>query len=93
MHTFAILFKEVMVMSKHKMTTKTKIIWILLLIGFAAMEFPGVFFFKDMVDPFIFGFPFIYGYILCWWAYMAVILLYAYRTDWGHAVKEGGESK
>lgn len=80
-------------MSKHKMTTKTKIIWVLLLIGFAAMEFPGVFFFKDTVDPFIFGFPFIYGYILTWWAYMCAILFYAYKTNWGQLEGEGGDKK
>jgi len=70
------------------MPAKTKVICILLLIGFMFMEFPGVFFFKDKVDPFIFGLPFIYGYILCWWAYMCVVLFYAYKVDWGR--KEGG---
>lgn len=78
-------------MSKNKMTGKTKLIWVLLLIGLAAMEFPGVFFFKDKVDPFILGMPFIYGYILCWWAYMCVILLYAYKTRWGQLKGEGGD--
>ena len=80
-------------MSKHKMTGRTKLIWILLLIGFAAMEFPGVFFFHDKVEPFILGFPFIYGYILCWWAYMCIILFYAYRTRWGHPEGEGGDEQ
>ncbi len=75
-------------MSKHKMTTKTKVIWVLLLIGFAAMEFPGVFFFKNKVDPFIFGMPFIYGYMICLWAYMCAILLYAYKARWGRAKEE-----
>jgi len=80
-------------MSKRKMSGKTKLIWILLLIGFLAMEFPGVFFFQKTSDPFILGFPFIYGYILCWWAYMCAILFYAYKTGWGQPEGEGGDKK
>lgn len=80
-------------MSKRKMTGKTKLIVILLLIGFAAMEFPGVLFFQKVSDPFIMGLPFIYGYILCWWAYMVAIMYYAYKTDWGQAKSEGGDQK
>ncbi len=80
-------------MSNRKMTTKTKVIWILLIIGFAMMEFPGVFFFQSKADPFIFGFPFIYGYILCLWAYMCVVLFYAYKVNWGQRDAEGGDRK
>lgn len=80
-------------MSKNKMSNQSKLIWILLLIGLAAMEFPGVFFFKDKVDPFILGMPFIYGYIVCWWAYMSVVLLYAYKTRWGQPKGEGGDEQ
>jgi hypothetical protein len=68
------------------------------------MEFPGVFFFKDIVDPFIFGLPFIYGYILIWWAFMCIVMFIAYRTNWGDKSAdedegsktdstEGGENK
>lgn len=78
-------------MSKNKMSRQSKLIWVLLLIGLAAMEFPGVFFFKDKVDPFILGMPFIYGYIVCWWAYMSAVLLYAYKTRWGQPKGEGGD--
>jgi hypothetical protein len=78
-------------MSKNKMSSQSKLIWVLLLIGLAAMEFPGVFFFKDKVDPFILGMPFIYGYIVCWWAYMSAVLLYAYKTRWGQPKGEGGD--
>lgn len=78
-----------------KMPTKTKVYWILILIGFMAMEFPGVFFFKSMSEPYIFGFPFIYGYILCLWAYMCIVIFIAFRDNWGEAknvakFKEGG---
>lgn len=64
-------------------STRTKVIWSLLLLGFALMEFPGVFLFRDKVTPFIFGLPFIYGYILICWAYMCLVLFYAYKTNWG----------
>lgn len=72
-------------MQKKRITGKTKVIWALLIIGFACMEFPGVFFFQNKVTPFIFGFPFIYGYILCGWVYMCAVLFYAYKTNWGKA--------
>lgn len=80
-------------MTKHRMSNKTRIIWILLLIGFAAMEFPGVLFFHDKAEPFIFGLPFIYGYTICLWFAMCAILLYAYNINWGEKEPEGGESK
>ncbi len=69
-------------------SVRTKVIWGLLLLGFALMEFPGVFLFRDKVTPFLFGLPFIYGYILICWAYMCLVLLYAYRTDWGRGTKK-----
>jgi hypothetical protein len=81
--------------------SKTKlVIIILLIIGFACMEFPGVFFFKNTIDPFIFGLPFIYGYILIFWALMCIVLLFAYLKNWGEEpaeaekrteAKKGGE--
>lgn len=65
------------------MNRRKKIITVLLLIGLGAIEFPGVFFIKDQVYPFIFGFPFIYGYVILWWMYLCLVLFYAYRTGWG----------
>lgn len=73
-------------------TTRTRTIWVLLLIGFAAMEFPGVLFFQDIAEPFILGFPFIYGYITIWWVYMCAVLLYAYKTRWGRPAREEAEA-
>ena len=78
-------------MYKPKRSKLTILYVILLLVGFCFMEFPGVFFFKDMVDPFIFGFPFIYGYIICWWIYMCVILFIAFMTNWGYKKEGRGE--
>ncbi|MCG8484234.1 MAG: hypothetical protein MJA31_13055 [Clostridia bacterium] len=62
---------------------KTKqIIWIQLLIGFALIEFPGIFFI-NRIFPTIFGLPFIYGFVIIVWAYMCVVLFYAYKKKWG----------
>lgn len=57
-------------------------LWVLLIIGFMIMEFPGVFFI-NRVEPMIFGMPFIYGFTVVMWAIMCVIMLVGYRTNWG----------
>jgi uncharacterized membrane protein len=62
---------------------KSVLIIILFLVGFCAMQIPGVFFFGRISEPFLFGMPFIYGYILCLWVYMCIIFLYAHKCDWG----------
>ena len=59
------------------------LIIILLVIGFAAIELPGIFFVMDKVYPFIFGMPFLYGYIFCWWMYLCAVFFYSYKTGWG----------
>ncbi|MBQ9015328.1 MAG: hypothetical protein IJ109_04345 [Firmicutes bacterium] len=72
------------------MTKKQRRILIaaLLIFGFCALEFPGILFVCDRVTPFIFGLPFLYGYVLCGWIYMCLVLLYACRTGWGkHPLK------
>ncbi len=60
---------------------KSRII-ILLLAGFALIEFPGVFFI-NRIEPVIFGMPFIYSFVLIVWACMCIILFYAYKKNWG----------
>ena len=57
-------------------------IWILLFIGFALIEFPGVFFI-NRIHPMIFNMPFIYGFVLIVWAAMCGVLFYAYKKNWG----------
>lgn len=79
-------------MQRSAVTRQSVVIWVLLLLGFAAMEFPGVLFFADKATPFIFGLPFIYGYILLLWAYMCLVLLYAYRVRWGRSDADPTES-
>lgn len=67
----------------NKMNKRKFTIYALIFIGFFAMEFPGILFAGDRLYPFIFGLPFLYGYILCCWAYMCMVLFYAYKTSWG----------
>lgn len=55
----------------------------MLILGFAALEFPGILFVCQITRPFIFGLPFLYGYVLIGWVYMCLVLFIAYLTDWG----------
>ncbi|WP_410489338.1 DUF3311 domain-containing protein [Bacillus sp. DTU_2020_1000418_1_SI_GHA_SEK_038] len=54
----------------------------LLLGGFALIEFPGIFFI-NRIEPVIFGMPFIYSFVLIVWVYMCITLFYAYKKNWG----------
>lgn len=66
------------------------VLWILVILGFMLMEFPGVFFF-NRVEPMIFNMPFIYGFNIIIWAYMCVVLFIAYRTNWGKGWKNNSQ--
>ena len=61
-------------------------IWVLLAIGFALIEFPGVFFI-NRTHPHILGFPFLYGFVLLVWVYLCAVFYYAYRRRWGDGPK------
>ena len=65
------------------MSKRKKIIYILLILGFSAIEFPGILIAGKRITPTIFGFPFLYGYLICCWMYMCSVLFYAWRTGWG----------
>jgi len=80
-------------MRKSKMPTKGILIRVLLIIGFMVMEFPGILFFKDMVEPYIFGLPFAYGIMLIGWVYMCIILFWAYKCNWGEDAPKGGDNE
>ncbi|MDR2163437.1 MAG: hypothetical protein LBO70_05785 [Clostridiales Family XIII bacterium] len=80
-------------MNKYKTPTLKKVIIVLLVIGFAFMEFPGVFFFRNVAEPYIFGMPFTYGYTLCWWAFMCVVLFIAYKANWGDKAAPKGKDE
>lgn len=68
---------------KSKITGKMKKIWLLILIGLCAIEFPGIFFVGKSAYPFILGIPFLYAYILFWWLYLCIVIFYAYKSNWG----------
>lgn len=57
-------------------------LFVLIIITFMIMEFPGVFFF-NRIDPMLFGLPFIYGFNIIMWAVMCVLFLIGYLTSWG----------
>ena len=69
-----------------------RVLWVLIIIGFAIMEFPGILLI-NRVKPWIFGLPFIYGFTIIMWAIMCVIMFVAYQTNWGKGrdFKEGGQ--
>jgi len=79
---------------KKKTSTLTVVLWVLLLIGFAIMEFPGIYFI-NRIDPMIFGMPFIYSFTIIMWAIMCIILFIAYKTNWGKGAdfKEGEDDE
>lgn len=70
---------------RSKMTGKMKKIWLLIILGLCAMEFPGIFFVGEMAYPFILGIPFIYAYTLFWWLYLCIVIFYAWRNNWGRS--------
>ena len=69
--------------AKKKITIRRVILGVLLMIGFLALEFPGILLVRGRIYPFILGLPFLYGYVLCCWVYMCSVLFYACRTSWG----------
>lgn len=58
------------------------LLWGLIFLGFAAIEFPGIFF-VNRIDPLIFGFPFIYGFTLIVWFFLCILMYLGYRIQWG----------
>ena len=69
--------------NRSKINKRKTVIWILIILGLCAMEFPGILFLSDKIYPFILGVPFLYGYMFCCWIYMCLVMFYAYKTSWG----------
>lgn len=69
-------------MSEKKSNSFKTLLWGLIILGFAIMEFPGIFFI-NRVEPMIFGLPFIYGFIIIMWAIMCILFYIGYKTSWG----------
>ena len=71
-------------MKKEWTPKKRKILLIILLaLGFCSIELPGIFFVCGKIYPFIFGLPFLYGYIFCVWFYMCMVLFLGFHSKWG----------
>ena len=85
--------KETANRKQHIITRRKIVLAVLIVIAFMAMEIPGIFFVRGMIKPFIFGMPFLYGYMFLCWIYVCCILFYAYRTAWGQKsfFKRGNE--
>src|SRR5690606_30973453 len=69
-------------MSRKTPTPLTVTLWTLIIVGLAAVQFPGILFYHDVAEPRIFGMPFIYGFNVLIWGFLCVVLLIAYRTRW-----------
>ena len=80
---------------RKEMKKKIYLLWAFIFLGFAAIEFPGIFFI-NRIEPRIFGLPFIYGFTLIVWFFLCIMMYIGYRMKWGHAGKgneNGGKSK
>lgn len=64
-------------------TPVTIAIWTFVLVSLAVLQFPGILFYHDAAEPFIFGMPFIYGFNFLIWAALCVVLFIAYKLHWG----------
>ncbi|MBR0598175.1 hypothetical protein [Sinanaerobacter chloroacetimidivorans] len=69
------------------MKKKYRLLWFLILIGFAAIEFPGIFYI-NRIEPRILGLPFIYGFTLIVWLYLCILMYVGYKLKWGFTEKQ-----
>ncbi len=81
--------KQVFYMKKNG-THIQKILWTMIVLGFAAIEFPGIFFI-NRIEPYLFGMPFLYGFVLLVWVYMCLVMGVAYYYNWGKKPKKRGD--
>jgi hypothetical protein len=63
------------------------LIWTAIILGFLAMEFPGILLF-NRVEPFVGNLPFIYAFTIIMWAYMCIVLFVAHLLKWGGKNRE-----
>lgn len=69
-------------------TPVTITLWTLVLAGLAIVQFPGILFYYDVIEPRIFGMPFIYGFNALIWAILCIVLFIAYKVRWGRPKPE-----
>lgn len=70
-------------MSRKTPTPLTITLWTIVLVGLAVVQFPGILFYHDVIEPRILGMPFIYGFNAVIWFILCVVLLIAYLRHWG----------
>lgn len=70
-------------MARRTPTPLTITLWTIILVGLAVVQFPGVLFYHDVIEPRIFGMPFIYGFNALVWLILCVVLFIAYKLHWG----------
>ncbi len=75
-------------MKKNRITQK--IIWTMIILGFAVIEFPGILFI-NRIEPYLIGMPFLYGFVLVVWVNMCLVLGVAYYYNWGKKPKQRGD--
>ncbi|ALM53345.1 hypothetical protein [Halomonas huangheensis] len=63
-------------------TTRKLVIYGGLLLGFIMLESPLILV-ANQVEPMIMGVPFLFVWNLVWWAFLTVLFLVAYLTNWG----------
>ena len=68
------------------MKKKVRILWVLIFLAFASIEFPGIFFI-NRIEPRIFGLPFIYGFTLIIWFFLCILMLVGFKLKWGYQDK------
>ncbi len=54
----------------------------LVILGLVMMESP-VILWANKVNPMVLGMPFLLFWVLLWWAFCTVVLLIAFKLNWG----------
>jgi predicted membrane protein len=73
--------------SRNGMKKGIFLLWALIILAFASIEFPGIFFI-NRIEPRIFGLPFIYGFTLIIWFILCVLMFVGYKLKWGYGDKK-----
>lgn len=68
------------------------ILWILILLALAVIEFPGIFFI-NRIEPVLFGLPFIYSFTLIIWFLLCILMYIGYKLSWGLEKENKGYKK
>lgn len=68
------------------MKKKTWLLWALIILCFASIEFPGIFLI-NRIEPRILGLPFIYGFTLIVWFILCILMYAGYLMKWGYGDK------